>query len=493
MRRHVVFGVARYVGLFGLVVLLFPALAAAADLNFDPATGTFPTDTEFTVQVKLDPTGDKVNASDGKITFDPAVLSVSSISKEGSVFSLWTADPSFSNSAGTISYSGGTPSAFSSTGSILTIKFKGKKVGSGAVSISSGTVLAADGKGTNVYKNGGTATYTISAAAADVPADTPPDTGGGDGVTPIAPVITSSTHPKSENWYATTSAQFSWKPTADVTQIRTLFSDKADALAASLQSQKLAVSQNVVASKDGIWYFYVQYKNDFGWGEMAKKQIQIDTVPPKEFEISLKPEEGTSAAKLLFSTTDDLSGVDRYEVIFGSTSVATIKAAELTDSGTPVPPQDGGDTAITVKAYDKANNIRIAQKNLVLPKVAKPLPKGTEAPAAPAPFWTIERILLIVLILIVGVLATNLYNIKKRRGEEKEKLLTSVLVVREQNDRVYGAMREEFEQMVNDFDPRPQLSPEERNFLEKIKEVLDISEEVVDTSIENLKKMVREL
>jgi Cohesin domain len=489
MVRPVFFVLPHFVRLAAIFLLVFPGVVYGADLGFSPGTGTFPADQEFSVQVTVDPAGESVNASDGKISFDPDVLSVASISKDGSSFSLWTSDPTFSNSAGTINYSGGTPSAFKSQGTIITIKFKGKKAGTGKVSIASGTVLAADGKGTDVYKTGGTATFTIGESA---PVAEPESEAGSDGVTPIAPVITSTTHPKSDAWYATTTIDLAWKPSSDVTQIRTLLSDKDDALAASLESQKLATSQRVVAKQDGVWYFYVQYRNDFGWGELAKKQIQIDTMPPNEFEVTLRPAEGASLPKLDFSATDSLSGVDRYEVVFGSTSVATVKEGDIVDGGILVPPQEGGETLVTVKAFDKAGNIRTSVKTLTLPAVAKPSPKDTEPVVPVGPFWTIERILLIVFALIMGALIMMGYNARKKKDEDKAHLLRAVVEVREHNDRVFSAMREEFEQMVNDFDEKPQLSAKERDFLENIKEVLDLSEEVIDTGIENLKKQVRE-
>ncbi len=494
------FGVRFASVLASLFLLGIPFLVLAADLGLSPKTGTFPSGKEFSVDVTIDPAGEKVNASDGKLTFDASILSVSSITKDGSVFSLWTADPKFSNSDGTIEYSGGTPSAFQKSGRILTIKFKGKKEGTSSVLFGSSTVLAADGKGTDVYKTGGTASFVIGPSApaeappAEAPAETAADSGGGgDGVLPIAPVITSSTHPKSDAWYATTSADFAWKPTADVTAIRTLFSDKDDELAASLQTLKLAVSQKVVAKKDGVWYFYVQYKNDFGWGELAKKQVQIDTVPPKEFEITLKADgPDKEAPKIAFSAVDDLSGVDRYELIFASTSVATIKVADLANGATLVTPQPGGKTLVTVKAFDKAGNVRSVQKDMVLPLVAKPVPKSDVPLAPPAPLFTIERALLVIFSIIMGAIAMSNYKARKRQVEVKAKILDAVLKVRDKNDKVFSAMRDEFEQMVNDFDERPQLSAAERDFLETIKEVLDISEEVIDTGVEELKMKVRE-
>ena len=65
-------------------LLVMPHAALAADLNFDPATGSFPQDKSFSVNVVVEPAaGETVNASDGEITFDKSVLYVASVSKEG--------------------------------------------------------------------------------------------------------------------------------------------------------------------------------------------------------------------------------------------------------------------------------------------------------------------------------------------------------------------------------------------------------------------------
>lgn len=80
---------------------------------------------------------------------------------------------------------------------------------------------------------------------------------------------------------------------------------------------------------------------------------------------------------------------------------------------------------------------------------------------------------------------------RKAAIAERARILAHVLVVREKNDRIFTAMREEFEQMINDFDPKPQLTPEERNLLEGVREVIEISEGLIDASVEDLKKDVR--
>lgn len=469
-----------------LLVLLFimPFGASAAQLSFSPASGTFPNGQELTVKVTLDPKGKSVNAADGTISFDASALSVARITKDGSVFSLWTAEPQFSNSAGTISFSGGTPTAFSNSGTVISIVFTPKKEGSAALSFTKGAVLAADGKGTDVYESGSAATLTIGPASEGALEE---EGAGGDGILPIAPIINSSSHSKPENWYGTTTILFSWKPTVDVTGVRTLLSDAETVPATSLEDQKTATSQIAIAPGDGVWFFHAQYKNEFGWGDQGVRKVQIDTVPPKEFEIRFVDGDTPSFG---VDTVDELSGLDRYEIIFGESTVSTVKAGDITNGLIAIPPQEGGMQKVTIKAIDKAGNVQSAQKDMELPKVIKPTKGGEPAPVENK-IWTLERILTIIFALVIGSLGTSQYYAKKRVEEEKARLLESVLEVRDKNDKVFSAMREEFEQMVNDFDEKPQLTPTERDFLEKIKEVLDISEELVDTSIEDLKKKVR--
>jgi hypothetical protein len=239
----------------------------------------------------------------------------------------------------------------------------------------------------------------------------------------------------------------------------------------------------------------VQYKNESGWGDIAKRKVLVDTVKPGEFDVALlEAADETAVPKLSFKAEDALSGIDRYEIYFGETLVASVALKDMTDGAYPVPAQEGGPQTVRVKAYDMAGNWSEAKRELTLPKVLKPSAKKAADEAAavpPAPLWTIERILTILFAFIIGGLASWIYNMRKTAQEDRLKILKRVAEVADKNDRVFSAMREEFEQMVNDFDKRPQLTPAERDFLEEIKEVLDISEELVDTGIDDLKKMIR--
>lgn len=471
--------------------LMLPLPAGAATVTFSPASGSYSVGKAFTVKVQADPGSDTINASDGTVSFDSTILQVTNVSKDGSLFSLWTADPKFSNADGTVEWSGGSPSSISNKGTIISITFKPKKAGTAAVSVSKATVLAADGKGTDVYKKGDDASYVIAEAVAEPPpADTgdsvPADIGG---VLPIAPAISSPTHPKPEGWYATSTVVLNWKPTADVLASRIIFTQNASDTPTQLL--KLAsTTQTYTSVVDGTWYFHIQYKNDSGWGPATHFPVNIDTVPPSEFDIALATAANAGdPPKLSFKADDTGSGMSRYEIDFGTTTVGSVKAKDMSDGTWIIPPQPGGQISVTVKAYDSAGNVRAVTRTLTLPAVAKPDAGDENAPKQQSN-WP-EHILVVILALALGGLFAWYYRSEKDDENIRARLLQRVIEVREKNDRVFSAMREELEQMVQDFDAKPQLSPEERNLLEGIKEVLDISEGLLDSSLEELKREVR--
>lgn len=472
-----------------------PVAVHAAELSLSPATGSFASGKEFTVRVQVKPGGtESVNAADGTLTFDKEVLSVVKVSKEGSQFSLWTADPTFSNTAGTIVFSGGTPTAFSNTGTAVTVTFKGKKEGVGAVKFDKGSILAADGKGTDVYTKGAEGTYTITATVAAPP---PPVASATEdisalpnGPVPLAPLINSSTHGKSELWYATSTAEFSWKFGNDeIVGIRTLLSQEATATPKTTLPAA-STSETIYRVAEGEWYYFLQFKNTSGWGEVAKKKIRIDVTPPSEFDFSVseKSADGTPA-KFAFAAEDALSGIDRYEIVVKDTVIATIRAQDMSNGTTPVPVQEGGAQTVTIRAYDKAGNMREVKKEVTLPAVVKGGKAAEEVPIQSTFTW--ERVLMVLLALVTGIVITLMRNLKKKVQADHSVVLQGVLAVREKNDRTFQAMREEFEEMIQNLDPKPQLTPDEREFTERMKEVLEIAQGFIDTGIEDLKKTVR--
>src|SRR3989344_8896537 len=101
---------------FGVLITLvfvfsFNNIAEAQNgsLYFSPSSGTVSAGQSFSIVVRVNTGGTAINAAEGSIVFDPAQLSVSSISKSGSIFTIWAEEPKFSNAEGTVEFAGGVP------------------------------------------------------------------------------------------------------------------------------------------------------------------------------------------------------------------------------------------------------------------------------------------------------------------------------------------------------------------------------------------------
>ena len=116
--------------------------------------------------VNVNTGGQAINAAVSQINFDNQKLDIVSVGYSQSIFNLWTDEPSYSNAAGTVRFSGGLPSpGFTGvSGAIVRMTFRSKAAGQAAIAFTSGSVLANDGKGTNILDNLKGAFFTIIAA-----------------------------------------------------------------------------------------------------------------------------------------------------------------------------------------------------------------------------------------------------------------------------------------------------------------------------------------
>lgn len=152
----------------GLLVLIFahPGRARAATLYFSPQAAGESAGQSFMVNVDVSSADQAMNAAQGVIEFPADKLEVISLSTANSVVTLWVQQPSFSNRDGVIDFQGVAvnPGFQGSAGEILTIKFRAKAKGSAAVTFASGSVLANDGKGTNILTALKPAVFTVTSA-----------------------------------------------------------------------------------------------------------------------------------------------------------------------------------------------------------------------------------------------------------------------------------------------------------------------------------------
>ncbi len=157
----------RTVKVFLLVALfsLLPTFAHAATLYFSPASGTYTSGDSFSVVVYVSSTDQSMNAMSGTVSFPKDSLTVTSLSKSGSITSLWAQEPTFSNSSGTVTFEGVilNPGYVGNRGKVITINFRAKGTGSVPLSISRGSVLANDGSGTEIFTGSSGANFTLEA------------------------------------------------------------------------------------------------------------------------------------------------------------------------------------------------------------------------------------------------------------------------------------------------------------------------------------------
>lgn len=145
--------------------LLFFNNVFASTLSLTPSVGTFNVGDNFSVNLVVG-TDISVNAISAILSYSNTTLSLSSISKSGSIITLWPVGPNFSNQNGSANIEGVVLNGFTgSSGKIVTLNFKAIKEGSAYVRFSGGSVLANDGQGTNILSASNGSSFEIKKRA----------------------------------------------------------------------------------------------------------------------------------------------------------------------------------------------------------------------------------------------------------------------------------------------------------------------------------------
>lgn len=344
-----------------------PSFLFADTLSFSPATGSYTSGRTFPVTVFVSSPSQAINALSGEISFPADKLQLVSISKTGSILTLWVQEPTFSNTAGTVSFAGVVPNPgfTGSVGNLLTLNFKVVGQGSATVKFNAGEVLANDGSGTNVLKRLTNGVYTLGSSPIPVPEPPTPSTTG-------APVIVSLTYPNSTTWYRETTGEFSWKMSKDVTATRVLLNKIAKSDPTTVITPAVG-SKEINNIEDGVWYFHVGLRTASGWSPTGHYLFKVDTTAPESFTIKEVPREDKTnpQPKFVFSAIDLTSGINRYTVTVDSGTTEVWK-----DDGTGVyqsralPP---GDHTILARAYDEAGNSIVASADFYIKPIEQPV------------------------------------------------------------------------------------------------------------------------
>lgn len=331
--------------------LLSFSLAHAATLYFTPSSGSHAVGQTFSVSVYTGSTDQAMNAVSGTVSFPSDKLELLSLSKTGSIVSLWVQEPSFSNGAGTATFEGIVlnPGYTGSAGKIITLTFKAKQAGVAALSFTTSSVLANDGKGTNILTGVGTGSFSLGSAPAE--STTPAVSSGA----PQAPKITSPTHPDPNQWYSKPDATFAWVVPDDVTQVRVLY-DKFPYSQPTVTYNASVNKKELASVADGTWYFHAQFQNDSGRSAVSHFRFQIDTEKPDSLNIEqvLSDDSTDPVGQFTVTATDKLSGIGHFEIKVDGNSPENWSGPSGTIYRTK--PLSPGKHTFLVKAFDKAGN-----------------------------------------------------------------------------------------------------------------------------------------
>lgn len=463
--------------------------AGSATLSIVPTSGTYGTDKTFTVQIFVD-SSESFNSASAKLNFDKELLSVQTISKSSSAFSLWAVEPSFSNTEGTIDLEGGNISPLSGKKTFMSITFKGLKDGTAKVNFVSAAVLAADGKGTDIVgaKNG--AEFIISSSATNVTSPTTPEPEvSALGPKPEAPDVSATTHPDENLYYNPPKARFTWELPPDVTVVRMALDTKDKTIPTT--SYDPAINEKEFDQlEDGVMYFHLRYKNDAGWGPTTHKKIMIDRTAPPPFTIAITVAASSTDAMIKFQATDTPSGIDHYEISIDGGVSTKIPLTEIRDGAYTLTAQSGGDHSVTWKAYDKAGNFTVADGKFTI-EGATPSPVAGKASLEEEPKPTDWS--LIFNILLVAIIAFLVgYLLYERKAFRKEKYITKRESdeLRESLANIFAALREEIDEQASALFQKPNPSAQDREVAGHINEAIDLSEELISKEVEDVRKLL---
>lgn len=371
--------------LMSILLFVFVAWSAsfsisdAATLAVSPATGVYKSGATFTVTVFVNTAGVPVNAADGTLSFNPRELSVVSATRGSSIFNLWTTEPTFSNTAGTVTFSGGVPTGYTGgAGNVMSVTFRALTSGAARVSLTGASVLAADGRGTNVLTNMSGGTYTLSAVesqpAPEVIVEFVPPAN-----TPGAPKVTSTSHPEQGAWSKEKSVVFNWNVPEGVTAVRTGLDKSPVAIPTKVYDSPIR-TLTLSDLDEGVSYFHIQFKNADGWGRVTHHKLSIDSVKPESFYIKLP--EGVDLSQpnqeLQLSIVDQTSPVTKFKVQLDGAEpyefIATSSNPKL-----PLTNLAPGYHSLVIEAFDAAMNSLVSTFSFTIVSFDKPV--ITEFPA----------------------------------------------------------------------------------------------------------------
>ncbi len=326
------------------------------EIFLSPHSGSFVDGTTFEVPIFLNTNGTSVKEIHLKLDFDKDKLELARPSGGTSIINVWLESPKFDNTKGTISYVGAMPEGIvTGSGLVATMTFRAIGTGEAKVSVDPTTeIFLNDGLDTKALLDLGRAEYSILKKMSE-------------GVN-----VFSETHPSEGKWSNNNNPVVSWRSDIGVTGFSFI-----------LDNKPFTVPDNVIDTTDttkayenigdGLWYFHIKAFKNGAWGNTGHFLLKIDTVPPAAFtpKVSNLLSSAILADRAIvsFFTTDNLSGVDHYEVgvVDKNQPITEAPVFVQTDTSFQVPVLENSTVKVIARAIDKAGNVQEGYVDIAAP------------------------------------------------------------------------------------------------------------------------------
>lgn len=400
--------------LFLTVGLLAPlgAMGSQASLFISPSSKSYVVGQSFTVVLNL--SADlAVNAVEGSLVYPTDKLEALSVSKAGSIVSLWVNEPVISKNSGSVYFAGVilNPGYKGSGAKILSVNFRVKSPGDASVTVANGSALANDGYGTQILSSISEGRYKLEPKIIAPEPPAPPLLAPVELPPPTVLKLSSPTHPDQDKWYANNSPRLEWVLPLGA-EGTSFVLDNLPSTVPNTKSDGVLIFYKAEDLKSGIWYFHARVLKNNKWGETAHFRLKIDADPPEEFKIDFFDEEETFnlQPKIFFGAKDKLSGLDRYILkIDGGDDFVLL--AEAGEKPFLLPKQPYGRVSLTVRAYDAAGNFFSASGSI---KIVPRWVKLAGAVIESASFLIIVGLLTIISVVLLAVIIIFYFKRRKK-------------------------------------------------------------------------------
>jgi len=340
----------------------------ASTIDITPKVGTYVVGDDIVLRVVVTSAECPLIGVEASIEYDPKEVTVTSVSREGSLLTSWTQEPSINEEIGEILFGGTLATSTPLTdGLMLTIHARPLRVGEMRMSFKNESAIH-EGSGGNILTGFTSGKYRINPkelgdlSVVSVPASEEVVAGEVLGAATSAPavIVSSPTHPNQSAWYNASSSSFLFQFDGEITSLRLGFDQKLNGRA-RIAYTPIVNTKEIVDLENGVWFLHVSAVLAEGETYETSYQIQTDRTLPENFTAKevVRSDNSDPNITIMVNATDTISGIDHYE--FALDGGVSERWESLSDGEFHHNVVSPGTHELTALVYDKAGNM-LSQK-----------------------------------------------------------------------------------------------------------------------------------